>query len=412
MSAGTPGARELVSALARRSLGAFLEGGGTLDLRADGPPRVSVLLLLCNRAELTFNCLQTLALRLNRTACEVVVVDNGSTDETPRLLERALGLTVVRNAENVGFPRAVNQAARLASGDYLLLLNNDAQVLGRGIDVAAEYLAANPGVGAVGAKIVFLDGTLQEAGCTVCRNGWPLPYGRGGDPDDAAFAFEREVDFCSGAFLMTPRKLFARLGGLEEEFSPGYFEDPDYCIRVRQAGRRVVYLPGVEVLHYENGTSAGLFDVAELMRRNHGRFTAKHAGWLRGRPDADWPTVLTRTADPLPFRVLLLGDGLAEVVPGLVARMHALGALVTLCLGPADALALGPDLAALPRTTEVLSLSAAEQRGDSLAARARGYDLVVAAEAGRLAVLQTPCALWRNGRLSLLPARTKLAAVA
>jgi GT2 family glycosyltransferase len=404
-------------ALARAALQAFLHGGCTLDLPASDAPQVSVLLLVCNRAELTLACLQALALRLNQTPLEIIVVDNGSTDETGRLLPRIGGLKVLRNETNLGFPRAVNQAARAARGQYLLLLNNDAEVLGRGIDAAAEFLRDNPDVGAVGGKILLLDGTLQEAGCTLRRDGSALQYGRGKPPDEPAYNFRRDIHYCSGAFLMTPRELFAQLGGLEEAFSPGYYEDPDYCIRLWQAGRRVVYLPEVVLLHYENATAGTLFSVPEQVRRNQGIFLARHAAWLQTRPPAWWPALLQRGVDSLELNVLLLADGLVEGLPaqraaarlqGLVGRMQALGAFVSVSLAEAAWAGLKGVLQGLPRTVEVLRPCGQEDGDQLLAARASYYDLVVAADAVRLRSLlpwapeKPRGAVWRQGHLTLV----------
>ncbi len=416
MSPPPPGPKEIVLELARVALRSFLDSGSLLDLTPVGSPRVSVLLLVCNRAELTLACLQALALRLNRTPLEVVVVDNGSSDETGEVLERVRGVRVVRNERNLGFPAGVNQAARLAGGQYLLLLNNDAQVLGRGIDVAADFLDAHPDVGAAGGKIVLLDGRVQEAGCIIRRDGWTVQYGRLAPLDDGTVNFRREVDYCSAVFLMTPRHLFLQLGGLEEAYSPGYFEDPDYCVRLRQAGRRVVYLPDAVVLHYENATSSTLFDVEGQARRNQRLFVARHAEWLRTRPAQGWPAVLARTADDLPFSVLLLGDALVEGFPPeralasigeWIARIHNLGGFVTLCLTGARARGLRPFLRHLPDTVEVLCLDPEEPDGPLRAAREGWYDLVVAANAATLEPFgkgeeRRPCALLRDGRLELL----------
>jgi GT2 family glycosyltransferase len=415
MTAPTP--KELSLALARVALRSFLDNGCTLDCTPAGAPRVSVLLLLHNRAELTLACLQTLALRQNHSPFEVVVVDNGSSDETAQLLGRVRGLRVVRNETNVGYPRAVNQAARLACGTFLLMLNNDAQVLGRGIDVALDYLEAHPDVGAVGGKIVLLDGTLQEAGCILCQDGWQLLYGRGSPADEPAADFEREVDYCSGAFLMTPRELFLCLGGLEEAFSPGYFEDPDYCSRLWQEGRRVVYLPDVTLLHYENATSANLGDLADLLRRNHRLFTAKHADWLRGRASQGWQHVISRVPHHTAFTVLLLADGVARglgddealgALRDVVARVQGLDGFITLWLTGATARRLRPLLRRLPRTVEVLCKDE-EGAVPPLAARAACYDLVVAAEADALAPfvtggLKPRRAVLHGGRFELLDA--------
>src|SRR5262249_16271833 len=154
VTAPSPGPKEIALELARVALRAFLDTGCTLDFTPAGPPQVSILLLVCNRAELTLVCLQSLALPVNQTPFHGVLVDNGRTDATGDVLERVRGVRVIRNETNLGFPAGVNQAARVAAGKYLLLLNNDTQVLGRSIDVATDFLEAHPDVGAVGGKVV------------------------------------------------------------------------------------------------------------------------------------------------------------------------------------------------------------------------------------------------------------------
>jgi GT2 family glycosyltransferase len=412
-----PAPKEAMTKLARAALRSFLDSGCVLDCRPAAEPRVSILMLVCNRAELTLACLQTLALRLNQVPFETVIVDNGSTDETARLLERVQGLKVHRNGENVGFPAGVNQAARLATGEFLLLLNNDTQVLGRSIDVAADFLAAHPDVGAAGGKVVLLDGTLQEGGCLIVQDGYSQQQGRGEDVDHPAFAFQREVDYCSGVFLMTRRELFEQLGGLDETFGPGYFEDADYCVRLRKAGYRIVYLPEAITLHYENATSSGLFDVPASFHRNRARFAARHADWLRTQPSNRWPPWVRRFANRDAFRVLLLGDGFAVQLPpepacrelsALLSRIESLDGIVTLCLTGAAAEAMQPMLERLPKTTELLCRNEVEQVRQLLEDRVLCYDLVLLSDAGerdRLGLpwlASVPCALWRNGKFALL----------
>jgi GT2 family glycosyltransferase len=412
--ADSPSPKDMALALARAALRSFLDTGCVLDLAA-AAPQVSVLLLLCNRAELTLACLQSLALRMSRTPLEVIAVDNGSTDETAQLLQQFRGLKVLRNETNAGFPRAVNQAARQASGKHLLLLNNDAQVLGRSIEVAVQFLEDNPDVGAVGGKIVLLDGTLQEAGCIILQSGWTHQYGRSWPADDPASNFQRDVDYCSGAFLMTPRALFERLGGLDEAFSPGYFEDPDYSLRLRQAGYRFVYLPDVAILHYENATSSGLVNLRQLTARNHRLFVAKNARWLRSQPRQACPHTLARTSDLRRFRILLVIDGLIRDLPAgqalaalqeVIGRMQALDGFVTLCLTGAGARRARPLLRRLPRTAEVVCLEQAAAAEEFLAERAADYELVVADNPARLRPLAaappaTSCAVLHEGRLTL-----------
>src|SRR5436190_414959 len=135
-------------------LDAFLAADARVRFDVRAEPVVTVILVLCNRAELTLRCLRSLE-RHASVPIEVIVVDNGSLDETRRLLERCDGVNVIGNDENHGFPVAVNQAARRARAPYLLILNNDAELLPGSLAAALGTLTASPDVGAVGAKIIL-----------------------------------------------------------------------------------------------------------------------------------------------------------------------------------------------------------------------------------------------------------------
>ncbi len=366
-------AKDLAAAIARIALDAFLASGRALDFRPRQAPKISILILLCNRAEITLSCLQSLALGYNETPYELILVDNGSTDRTAALLDRIEGATVLRNAANRGFPAGVNQAAELAVGEYLLLLNNDTEVLGRSIDTAADCLDRNPDIGMVGGKVVLLDGTLQEAGCGLWQNGWSYQYARGTAPDDPSAAFERDVDYCSAAFLMTRRAAFNALGGFDEIFSPGYFEDVDLSLRFRRLGWRVRYLPDIVLLHYENATSATLVGVLELAQRNHRTFFARHADWLAEQPDSARREnlLLARRADDTALNVLYVPEGFANLGP-FVRTLEALDVLVTVGFPNG---AIGRE--SVPRTAEVVSLNSMEDFERLLADRPGYFDLAL-----------------------------------
>jgi GT2 family glycosyltransferase len=265
-------------------------------------------LVLHNRAELTLVCLQSV-LATVQCAYEVILVDNASTDETGKLLERIHGAQIVRNRENLGYPIAVNQACRLARGKNLLLLNNDTQLLGSSVRVAERFLSDNPGVGAVGGRVLQLEGCLQEAGNIVWQDGYPLAYGRSRSPDDPSCTFQRDVDYCSGVFLMTPREVFLNLEGYDETFSPAYFEDVDYCLRLWQSGWRVVYHPDIALLHYEFGSSLSMSQPHELMTRNHAYFFSKHRWWLASRyPNVPSNLQKARSLAKVAGRILFIED--------------------------------------------------------------------------------------------------------
>ena len=136
----------------------FLASGSRLVIPTTEEPRVSVILIVCNRAELTLPCLRSLA-EQTQIGFELIVIDNGSTDRTTALFDRVDGARVYRNDQNLYFIHAVNQGAARALGSHLLLLNNDAILLPGAIDTLAATIESSPDIGAVGGKIVFLDGT-------------------------------------------------------------------------------------------------------------------------------------------------------------------------------------------------------------------------------------------------------------
>ncbi len=339
MANTTPDVKAIATAQASDRLRAFLASGDVLNLSQPRTPRLSVLLVLYNRAELTLACLRSLQPRLEQVRAEVILVDNASGDATPDLLDRVQGATVLRNRDNRGFTAGMNQAAEAASGEFLLLLNNDTEVLDNSLEAASRFLADNPDVGAVGGRVILLDGTLQEAGCLLERGGHSVQYGRGAAPSSPEYQFRRDVDYCSAAFLMTPRDVFQQVGGLDVSFSPGYFEDADYGVRLWRAGWRVVYLPEVAIVHYENASSTCHQSLHRLCRRNHLFFLHKHADWLAWKsPSVQASLLWTRSSHDDRFHVLFLvgnrpgssPDEAVSRIQNVVVELRALNCFVTI----------------------------------------------------------------------------------
>jgi O-antigen biosynthesis protein len=302
------GLKALFTEFQRVQLQALIASDSKLRLPYNDRPDISVLMVLFNRAELTLACLRSLC--ENRTErLEIIIVDNASTDDTPKLLDHLEGAHIIRNRENRNFLLAVNQAAAQAHGENLLILNNDTQLLPGCLGAALITLRSDPAIGAVGGRLILLDGSLQEAGSIIWRDGSCLGYGRGDDPFAPMYMFRRDVDYCSGAFLLTPRETWERLGGFDEIFKPAYYEETDYCTRLWEQGLRVVYEPRAALLHYEFASSDTIKSATDLQRDHQRIFEARHRALLNDHYACDPDSILAaRMKKPHGKRVLFIDD--------------------------------------------------------------------------------------------------------
>ena len=166
-------------------------------------PDVSVVIVTHNAGEVLGQALG--ALLENTEPCyELIVVDNGSDDDTPSVLEQIENATIILNARNYGFGVGNNQAAARARGSYLAFLNQDAFVHAGWLPPLVERIESDERVGAVGPMLLNLDGSLQCAGALLSRSGSVACYGEGDRPDRPEYGFTRVVDFLAGALSARP----------------------------------------------------------------------------------------------------------------------------------------------------------------------------------------------------------------
>ncbi|MBL8349997.1 MAG: glycosyltransferase [Burkholderiaceae bacterium] len=227
-----------------------------LDFPQVDKPDVSIVIPVHNKFAVTYHCLASLLLACNRASFEVVLVDDGSSDETTEITRIVGGMTCLRHDEAQGFVHSSNDGGRVARGRYVVMLNNDTEVTTGWLDEMVEVFDRFDGVGMVGAKLLYPNGRLQEAGGIVWGNGDPWNYGRNANPRDPRYNYTRQVDYLSGACIMLPRPLWEELGGFDPFFAPAYFEDTDLAFRVRDRGLKTVYAPFAQVIHFE-GVSSG-----------------------------------------------------------------------------------------------------------------------------------------------------------
>lgn len=228
------------------------------------PCDLSIAVVSFNTRELTLACLRSVFEHCRELSFELIVVDNASSDGSPGAIAEALpDVHLIESTENLGFAAANNLAARHARGEHLLLLNPDTLIRDDAIEKALARLRDRPDVGALGARTLYGDGSLNATSCfgpitlwsllctaaglSVVLSGSPLfnPAGIGGWARDT----EREVGTITGCFFLVRTALWRELGGFDERFFM-YGEDVDLSDRIRRAGYRCLLFPGATIVHY------------------------------------------------------------------------------------------------------------------------------------------------------------------
>jgi GT2 family glycosyltransferase/glycosyltransferase involved in cell wall biosynthesis len=252
---------------------------------ASDQPVASIVIPVYNHCRHTLACLRALAAHPPATLCEILVIDDGSSDETADWMPQIEGLRYHVRAQNGGFIAACNDGLRLSRGQYVVLLNNDTVPQPGWLDALMTTFQTVPEAGLVGAQLLYPDGRLQESGGVVFDDGSCWSYGRFESAEDPRYISLRDADYCSGAALALPRALFEQLGGLDTRYAPAYYEDTDLAFQVRAAGYRVLVQPASRVVHDEgtsNGTDTGS-GVKAYQVRNQKVFADKWRDALRGQ---------------------------------------------------------------------------------------------------------------------------------
>lgn len=264
-----------------------------------------MIVVAWNVKDLLVRCLEALYERAGSVSLEVLVVDNASSDGTPETVARRFpDVILIQNHDNIGFPRANNQALRLARARHVLFLNPDTEVGPGTLESCVAALDQGPDIGMVGCRLELPDGRIQY---DCARNPYLLrhllaemlwlhmvfPHSRLfahhliGDWDHRD---SRDVEAICGAFMLVRRSLAESLGGLPDEVFM-YHEDSAFCLRVRRAGWRIRYLADVATTHHfqqSTGKSCARMYLLEcegkvrLIREGQGAVPAAIARFLFG----------------------------------------------------------------------------------------------------------------------------------
>jgi N-acetylglucosaminyl-diphospho-decaprenol L-rhamnosyltransferase len=248
----------------------------------DARSSVSVVVVTYNALPWIEPCLESVR------GCELIVVDNGSSDGTPALVRRLFPEAHLIEQENRGLGAGLNAGMRAASGSRLLLLNSDAWVVGDAVAKLVGVLERDPEVAVVAPRLLNQDRTLQRS-----VRGFPTPwrlateyfflrklaprsrllnafYGAGFRHDE-----ERAVEFVKGAALLVRRQAFEQVGGFDERFFL-FSEEVDWCYRFHEAGWKIVFTPAAEAVHVGGASHAGRLFREQV--QGHLLFLEKHRG--------------------------------------------------------------------------------------------------------------------------------------
>src|ERR1051326_7695662 len=252
-------------------------------------PDPSIIVVGTNERHWLKPCLNSVFKQTTGSEFEVIVVDNASTDGTGEMIAAEFPrVKVIRNDHNYGFASANNRAIRVATGNYVLLLNPDTEVLDGAIQKTIRFMEVHPKSGLVGCRLKYPNGQFQSTAYS-----FPTVWNALSEATFLYKLFPRtklfgqyhlsyldydhdvQVDWLIGAYFLIRREVIAKIGLLDEQFYM-YTEDTDYCYRVKQAGYEVWFTASGEVTHFYGGMNAFDKRVTILVQRSQVLFYQKH----------------------------------------------------------------------------------------------------------------------------------------
>ena len=218
---------------------------------------ISIIILVHNNIAMTRQCLELLAKAVARIDHELILLDNGSSEDTTPLNEcRNLfqHLRLLRSEANLSFSNGNNFGAGFACGNYLLFLNNDVFLDSDAVECMLDCMRGDPSVGIVGGMLLFPGReSVQHAGMHQMLWGFASNFGVGARPEDERVRMELSPFAVTGAMQCARKSAFQKVGGFDQRYLWGY-EDVDLCLRIRKAGSCIIYEPQAKAVHVESAT--------------------------------------------------------------------------------------------------------------------------------------------------------------
>ncbi len=225
-------------------------------VRSDNAPvDVSIVIPVYGQLNYTLNCIHSLLQHASDYSFEILIGDDCSPDTSGEWLPKVERIRHVRHAVNGGFIDNCNRTAEHGRGRFMVMLNNDTRVVEGWLDWMIDSFTLFPKAGMVGSKLFYADGSLQEAGGIIWKDGSGWNYGRNDDPNRPRYCYARQVDYVSGCSIAVPTTLWREMQGFDPLYRPAYCEDVDLCFRLRAAGYETWFQPLSRIIHYEGKTS-------------------------------------------------------------------------------------------------------------------------------------------------------------
>ncbi len=254
---------------------------------------LSIITISTNEGHELRDCLESVEKGVGNLDIEHFVIDNGSSDETRIIASRYPWVTLIRHDVKKGFSTNNNLAIAISRGRYILLLNPDTIVDMESLPFMIKFMDDHPDIGASSCKLINPDGSIQYTARMFPTPLAVLMRWAGFERlfpksktltsylmSDWDHETERDVDWILGAFLLVRREIVDQVGPLDTAFDPLYYEDIEWCYRIKKAGWRIRYIPYVKVVHlYDRESARSFFNkMTYIHLKNMLRFFWKHRG--------------------------------------------------------------------------------------------------------------------------------------
>lgn len=279
-------------------------------------PKISIIIPTFDQVGLLKRNLDAIRAKTTYTNYEIIIVTNNLDEQSPmrKFLSTANDCTVCVFDREYSFSSVNNFASSKTSGEFLLFLNDDVEIVSSNWLEWLLKLGLDEHVGAVSGKVLFSDSRLQEAGCIVFNDGNMWNYGRGSDIAEPQFNYVRDIDYGSGCCLLVRKNVFDAVGGFDESYRPAYVEDVDLCFQIKKAGLRVLYQPACMVIHHEGktqGTSTNQ-GIKSYQVTNISKFYKKWGSWISDNHTGNTGDIQTARDRKRGLRILYIDHYIPE----------------------------------------------------------------------------------------------------